>query len=271
MSNKVGVLILHGIGNQAKDKEREPEGYSIKLQQGVEEIFNGSVKVQEILYSQEFDYVDTRKKKLLSSSYKWQWITRFMRWILIYVLGDANSYKDKTTYFNVHKILFDGIEELKKGLDQDALIIIVAHSLGVRVVSDYIYDEQHGITAPDLAELAKLHDKVKIANNLRAIVSFGCNIPLFETGQKKTVSIKRPNDKFEWLNFFSPFDPLGYEMANYYDEEFGNSSNKPTFIKDEKVFSGGLLKSWNFFSHTAYWECKEISSAISQIIKGENL
>jgi hypothetical protein len=269
MSNKVGILILHGIGNQERD-------YSINLQQEIESAVklnsdssNKEVIFQEVLYSQEFDYVDNREADLLNSSYKWQYLTRFMRWVLIYVLGDASSYKDKTAYCNVHQIVFNEINLLKAKLESDSPIIVVAHSLGVRVISDYIYDEQHRINDPALAKLANLHNQTKVVDNLRAIVSFGCNIPLFETGQTKTVSIKRPNDKFEWLNFFSPFDPLGYKMANYYMEEFGNPGNTPKFITDTRVILLGLVNFWSFwnlFSHNGYWECKKISIAISKII-----
>lgn len=252
MNNKTGILILHGIGEQKKD-------YSMKLQQGIEEkLYNSNTAIvfQEVLYTDIFDEVRKRSEKLLDSSYKWQLLTRYIRHLFIYFLGDAASYKDKKGYVAVHQHLSDEIEALKQKLDANSPIIIVAHSLGAIIISDYVYDEQQGIGI----------QKTALANDLQAFVTFGCNIPLFETGHKKTVSIKQPNNAFKWLNFFSPFDPLGYRMEGYYDEEQINTNIPPKFITDIEVFPGGLLASWNFFSHISYWQCKEIHTAIAELV-----
>ncbi|MFZ2726412.1 MAG: hypothetical protein WAX77_09195 [Methylococcaceae bacterium] len=256
---KVGILILHGIGNQEKD-------YSMELQVNIENVINGVCAVQEVVYADVFGRPDDennnnskREKKSLESSYSWQRITRCIRKQFIYILGDATSYKDKVGYINVHKRLSKAIAILKGKLDDDAPIIVVAHSLGVMVISDYIYDEQKGINR------TTLHQN-KIADNLKAIVSFGCNIPLFETGHEETVSIKKPNLKFRWLNFYSPFDVLGYKMSNYYDREYYNKK-PPDFIEDREICSGGILCSWNIFSHISYWRDEEIASTIAELIK----
>lgn len=250
MSKKVGILILHGIGQQET-------GYSMKLQQNLINDFSGS-ELKEVLYSDLFP----PDLKLLDSSHSWQLATRTIRRLFITFLSDATSYKDRDGYKLAQLRLSDEIAKLKQNLDEDSPIIVVAHSMGAMLISDYVYDEQK----PPVEQ--KDWNKTKIVQNLRAIVTFGCNIPLFETGHKKTVSIQRPSEKFEWLNFFSPFDPLGYKMETYYQEEL-NEVHKPSFIKDKEIYPGGLFTSWNFFSHASYWTSTEISSAIRRIIKSE--
>ncbi len=255
MKNKVGILILHGIGLQKKD-------YSIKLQQGVEEKLNGSatqVVFREVLYADLFDdYARKRSQYLIDCSFKWQFILRSLRRLLIYVFGDALSYKDKDGYIEVHKYLSDEIAALKQQLDPDSPIIVVTHSLGAMLISDYVYDEQKGINQTGFK-------KTEIGSCLRAFISFGCNIPAFEMGHKKTISITKPGSQFVWQNFFSPFDALGYRIAEYYEEEYQHFNKPPEFISDYRIFPGGLLTFWNIFSHLGYWSNNKIHAAIAEV------
>ncbi len=255
MSNKVGVLILHGIGMQKKD-------YSIKLQQGIEEKLSSSGKqvvFREVLYAPIFDdYARKRCQYLVDTSFKWQFLLRGLRRLLIYVFADALSYKDKDGYNAVHKYLSDEIAALKKQLDPDSPVIVAAHSMGAMLISDYVYDEQKGINHTGVK-------KTEIEKSLRAFITFGCNIPVFEMGHKKTICIEKPNTRFKWLNFFSPFDALGYRIGGYYEEEYKHFGKLPTFITDYRIFPGGLLTFWNIFSHLGYWGNEKIHSAIAQV------
>lgn len=252
MSNKVGILILHGIGKQKTN-------YSSELQKGILNSIddtNKQVIFHEVLYSQLFDdYARKRSQYLMDSSHPLQLVERFIRYMLIYFFSDATSYKDKNGYNATHEYLSSELAVFKQKLDADSPIIVATHSMGAMVISDYVYDEQKGMTG-----------KTAIAKNLRAFITFACNIPLFEMGHSKTVSIEKPTDEFIWQNFFSPFDVLGYKVDDYYDEEYNHAGNRPQFIKDFKIFPGGLLKSWNVLSHTSYWECKDIHDAIGRII-----
>ncbi len=256
MGKKVGVLILHGVGVQ-------DEGYSIPMQEGIKTVLNNfevdaeQVEFKEVVYSDIFDInQEERSAYMVNTSSKFQLITRGIRRLMVFIFSDAVSYR--ACYKKVHKRLSDNIKDLQKKLVKGAPVIVAAHSMGVIAISDYIYDQQE-----------KKHIKLKLEkiSNLKALITFGCNIPLFEMGYEDTVCIKRPEtDKagnFFWTNFYSPFDVLGYRVEEYYTKR-----PLPDFpIKDVKVFPGCLCKFWNILSHTTYWRHEGIQEFIGETIK----
>jgi len=127
--------------------------------------------------------------------------------------------------------------------------------MGVMAMSDYLYDQQ--INSDSVSSFAKIND-------LRALITFGCNIPLFEMGHDNPKSIMSPSsdNDFYWKNFYSPFDVLGYRIADYY-----TIRPEPDFeITDTKVYSGGMFTKWNIGSHTGYWNHKTIIKTIKSAV-----
>ena len=257
MGKKVGVLILHGVGVQKA-------GYSDHLQNGIKaklktlQVNLTDIEFNEVRYSDVFDHNQKERSNYLkNTSSAWQQITRGIRKLLIFVLSDAVSYRAQ--YKKVHQRISNHIHALKDQLEPHAPIVIAAHSMGAMAISDYLYDEQEN-KFPEL-NLAKI-------SNLKALISFGCNIPLFEMGHDETVCIKRPeSDKvaqqFFWTNFYSPFDVLGYRISKYYKRR-----PQPAFdIEDIKIFPGGLFRFWNIGSHTSYWWHDDIHSLLGKTIK----
>ncbi len=249
MNNKVGVLVLHGIGSHK-------QGYSCALVKKVAALLKSKgcdskqVEIQEVVYTDIFDKQQREHSEyLLNTSGSCQFISRLIRRLLAFVLSDAVSYRASRK--DVHIVISEHIGKLYKNLPESAPVIVVAHSMGVMAISDYIYDlQKKECKNPDLRSI----------NNLKSIISFGCNIPLFEMGHDETVSIKRPSsdeDKtFRWINFFSPFDVLGYRIKKYYTQ-------KPDFeIDDKKIYAGGVFTKWNIFCHVGYWKNNEIHKAI---------
>jgi len=254
MDKKVGVLILHGVGIQKA-------GYSASLQAGVNELLErvglaqDQIAYQEVLYSDIFgEQQKERSEYLINTSGRFQFISRMIRKLLIFVLSDAVSYRAR--YKRVHKRISENIITLQSQLRDSAPVIIVAHSMGIIAISDYIYDLQK-----------KKHSEENYSeiNNLKAMITFGCNIPLFEMGHLTPISIKRPDSdadkkEFFWKNFYSPFDVLGYRISRYY-------SNEPEFpINDEKVYAGGIFSMWNLMSHGAYWDDNTVNEFISKAV-----
>lgn len=252
MNKQVGILILHGIGTQ-KQGYAQPLIDGIKAKLSQEEV--QKVAFNEVLYADIFDnYQQKREDYLENTSHGWQFLTRLIRRVLIFVLSDATSYKDKSAYQEIQQRLSQNIADLQAQLPVDAPVIIAAHSLGTMVISDYIYDEQEGKNAG--LGLAKI-------GNLKALISLACNIPLFEMGHKRTLCIKAPTQEFFWRNFFSPFDVLAYKVADYYDER-----PAPKFdIQDKEIFCGGLFTAWNVFSHLGYWKSSAIHTELSTIAR----
>ncbi|MGR9100576.1 MAG: hypothetical protein ACU826_08415 [Gammaproteobacteria bacterium] len=257
MSTKVGVLILHGIGLQQS-------GYSAEFQNGVQMAMQArgldprQVDFQEVVYSDLFDEQQIKRAPyLLSASSRFQIFTRLIRSLLIYIFSDAISYRAR--YKEVHQRISKNIEQLQKRLPDGAAVVVVTHSMGTMAVSDYIYDQQEN-KYPEL-NLADF-------DNLKGLVTLACNIPLFQMGFKETLCIKRPATDhrakdFFWTNFYSPFDVLGYKIADYYSKR----PNPKFDIDDRKVFAGNFLTKWNVFSHLGYWSHARVHDQVVDTIE----
>ena len=254
---KIGVLILHGMG-------RQKAGYAdgliddLKRRLGATNIDPEEVKFEAVLYAPVFEDIQRRRApKMQRASHRWQIFSRLARKLLIFIFSDATSYRG--TYVKVHKEVSMALGQLQNQIEDGAPIIVAAHSMGAIVISDYIYDRQQGIHQDSGFTGFK---------NLRALVTFGCNIPFFEMGHVETVPIDNPAagkgpPDFVWTNLYSPFDILGYPIDDYYDKA-------PDFvIHDIRFYAGGVLTFWNWFSHNAYWKAGRVHKEIVDVIAGQ--
>ncbi len=191
MKKKVGVIFIHGVGIQKED-------YSISMQKGIKSelrkigVDAEHVNFKEIVYSDIFDNNQKeRSEYMVNTSSSFQVVSRGIRKLLVFIFSDAVSYR--ACYKKVHERLSENIKDLQESLEEGAPVIVAAHSMGVIAMSDYIYDQQKKIYIELNLE--------KIAN-LKALISFGCNIPLFEMGYEETVCIKRPDTDINDKDFF---------------------------------------------------------------------
>jgi hypothetical protein len=100
---------------------------------------------------------------------------------------------------------------------------IFAHSLGGLVMTDWLRSRKN-------ARPQSLH-------------TFGCNLGLFNLGQRFDCPKALLNDKV-WINYYSPSDMLGFPLRT-----------RPEFaqVRDVKVRVGGIFKRWSGLAHTAYF------------------
>jgi hypothetical protein len=139
-------------------------------------------------------------------------------------------------------------------------LIILAHSLGGHVISNYIWDVQEA----DSGELSAFERM----NTLSGIITFGCNIPLFTFAYDKVEPIKFPpstlpdhlRTKAKWLNFYDPDDILAYPLKAI------NADCNETVAEDIAINVGGLFSSWNPMSHSAYWTDNSFTKPVSNFI-----
>ncbi len=146
-----------------------------------------------------------------------------LRQFFLYGFGDAGSleysaHNDEVKYIevqeNIQKALNNAYSEL--GRDNSKSVVIIAHSLGCQVISNYLWDAQNnkyifkntgGNDSPELDFL-----RLKSLINL---VTTGCNIPLFISGISDRQCFNKPNDQFKWDNwdnYYDPDDVLGWPL-----------------------------------------------------------
>ena len=264
MSKRLAILVIHGIGSQgpnfAEDMIEEISDRISDLGFNNSEVEWKSIYWADILESKQRKYL--RKTKLKNDL---NYIR--IRTNVISSLGDASAYQKvssqhNTTYKKIHNRINEKIKELYE-IDLDKKLVpmlILAHSLGGHIISNYIWDIQNSSTlnTSDFEQFL----------SLSGIITFGCNIPLFTFAFDKVIPIQFPpkqldsdlKKKAKWLNYYDPDDVLGYPLKTINDEY-----NK-VVDEDISINVGGVFSSWNPASHTEYWTDNSFTKPLSKYI-----
>jgi hypothetical protein len=267
MPKTLAVLVIHGIGSQAP-------GYSAAMQAKADariaQLGRDPLHIawKEIYWA---DILHVRQEQYLSDAgqankldYLW-----LRRWV-VSALGDASAYQQirtasNNTYELIHARIQTGLNELFTndlgGTERP--LVIMAHSLGGHIISNYIWDVQHAAPGSQHANAFENLD------TLVGLITFGCNLPLFTFAYTQVVPItfpppglppdllaKRP----EWINFYDPDDVLGYPLKPL------NAAYAGVVARDIEINAGGLLTSWNPASHDQYWTDNDLTAPAAELI-----
>ena len=149
---KLGVLVIHGMGSQkagySKDLRREVVGRMRRRK-----VAPKAVAWEEILWA---DALSGRENGLWKAMQlardpngrriplDWQSVREF----IVHNFGDAIAYHrddpQQSAYDKIHKLVDDRIRALTGRLDSpESPVVVLAHSLGAHIMSNYIWDRQH--------------------------------------------------------------------------------------------------------------------------------
>lgn len=276
MANKMGVLIVHGIGSQEADFANE------MIEELQERISASGNAITEIAWQPVFwaDILEHKEQSL------WNQLARGndldfvkIRKFVLSVLADAVAYQripgnQENIYDQIHKRVHQKLLNLKDKLGGSKPLVILAHSLGGHIVSNYIWDRQHGYEQ-DIYGTSPLEKMETVAG----LVTFGCNIPLFTLAYEPVEAIQFPpknlskffppsvspqklQTEVKWLNIYDPDDVLGYPLKPL------SPSYKAAVTKDLEINAGGILTSWTPASHTYYWTDNDVTRPVAKLISG---
>jgi len=267
MAKKLAIVVTHGMGTQERSFANPMIG---ELNDWVDDLGKDpnliawrSIYWADILIPQQRKYFQDAKRKG-DLDYN------FFRQFIINALGDATAYQQvkssaNTTYEDIHTRVAIGITRLNDATknpngSNSTPQIIIAHSLGGHIMSNYIWDMQKGHTTGS--------NGFERMETLAGFVTFGCNIPLFTFAYSKVVPIDFPakqlppstKNKARWLNFYDPDDILGYPLRPI------NAAYKNVVSEDKAINVGGFLTSWNPASHGKYWTDNDFTKPVSRFI-----
>lgn len=278
MPREIGVVVIHGMGAQQRR-------FSDDLQAAVsKELGEDRTRFvwQEVFWA---DVLEQRETDLLHAMrgatdahgervpLGWQSLREFV----MHNFGDALAYhrdrKAGSVYAAVHARISLALNALREALDDpSAPIVVMAHSLGVQMMSDYIWDRQHGRSSAD--------DPHCGIPNLAAIISFGCNVPLFALEFEVAVPVYLPGEAIaatalkaaaRWLNFLDRDDVLGWPMRPLYERHLPvldvRQRDTVQRIEDHEVNVGGLGSSWNPVSHGEYWSDRDFTAQVGKYLR----
>ena len=268
MAKRLAIAVIHGMGSQqpefAEEMIDELNGRVGDLNKDPEEIAWRSIYWADILAPRQEEYLRDANQ---NNDLDYIGLRRF----ILSALGDASAYRpvdspENTAYDLIHRRVRDANKALHDALDvADAPLIVMAHSLGGYIMSNYIWDMQHpgGNPPPGLSPFERMH-------TLAGMVTFGCNIPLFTFAYTNVVPIVFPaaelpdpgdvRGKAKWLNYYDPDDVLGYPLRSI------NAAYDAVVDEDIPINVGGLFSSWNPISHTKYWTDNDFTKPAAEFI-----
>ena len=216
MSAELAVLVIHGMGSQvpsfAEDMMEELNDRVDDLGKDSKTIAWKSIYWANILEGRQREYLRDAKR---AGDLDYIGLRQFM----LSAFGDASAYqkvesKENTTYKKIHKRVERDIKSLyvKELKSKPKPLVILAHSLGGHIMSNYIWDMQHSNDA-GMSPFERME-------KLSGIITFGCNIPFFTFAYEKVEPIQFPPKKLppglkkkaKWLNFYDPDDVLAYPL-----------------------------------------------------------
>ncbi|MBE1284676.1 MAG: hypothetical protein GJ676_15300 [Rhodobacteraceae bacterium] len=276
--NKLAVAVIHGMGSQGGDPQ-DINGISFSkelyrlLSRELGAEFMGRVGWREIFWAdilqeRQEDFVDDN---LAGKGARWMKVRRFV----MHNLADAASYRrtpqdqNDQIYTLIHARVHRTIERLEQITDGQTPLLILAHSLGGHIMSNYIYDMTQGTPEqPANSDFQRFR-------TMAGFVTFGCNIPVFSFSYDPSdiQPIQFPGTSIPdakrlrpwWLNMNDKDDALGMPLA-------GTSSGYQVLedsgqLDDRWIDSGGALTFWNPASHNGYWTDRHFYEPVAAMMR----
>ena len=279
MTADVAVAVIHGIGSQAdkypeiSDERTFSERLHRRLRRKLGRRRMARVAWREVFWA---DILGPRQDRYMEAIRP---LTRYdhVRGFLVHSIADAAAFQrregpedgpDDQAYGTIQDRVRATIADLNADTSDDTPLVILAHSFGGYVLSNYVWDMQHGALSPPTP--------FQRMETISRFVTFGCNIPLFTFHRppEAVEPIAFPGralpggDRREpwWLNFYDQDDVLGYPLAPI-GPHYQALADRGE-LHDLAINAGGLLRSWNPLSHEAYWTDPRFVRPVARVLRG---
>lgn len=256
-------MVAHGMGDQKPDFAAD---FIQRLRKRVAELrFDPDDIAFQPLYWADLTE-GTQKKYMSAASAASKLENRGARAFVVSAFGDATAYqrvRGGGVYEEVRRRVRETVGLLYEQVQRDDVpLIVVAHSLGGHIASNYIWDIQNPEAVDEGLspfERFKTH---------AGMVTFGCNIPLFTFAYKELIPIKFPGGELSedvrvaarWLNFFDRHDVLGWPLKPL-SEEY-----RKVVSEDIEIKAGSNLPVLSLKSHSEYWKSKNLVSPTAALL-----
>lgn len=275
--NKVAILVIHGMG-KSKIEEKDSNGnrfsggmYS-KLRQKMgaadfdEKIIWREVYWADILHKRQQDYIQDS----LVGRARWMFLRKFV----MHNLADAGSYRQSSSgnsdvYARIHGRVQKAVAGIERDHGETIPMVVLAHSLGGLIMSNYIYDLQKG------AEVVPLASDFQRMQTMCGFITFGCNIPIFQFAFPRDVVApiafpgvqitSKKRIKTWWHNYNDKDDVLGMPLAGIGPKYEYLRANRQLY--EDWINVGGFFNFWNPVSHTKYWTARQLINPVAGFLK----
>lgn len=264
MSKDVVVVTVHGMGDT---KTNYDQALKVEIRDRL-----GSNKWSKVCWETAYyqDVLQGNQRRMMQDMKSKADIDFIkLRKFLLYGFSDAAAMEAKPTQKNsvYHQIQDKIVDALQNALsrvdDEKTPVVLLAHSLGCQVMSNYIWDAQQSSVAagvfrsdiPNPIGKTTDHDKFLRLKTLKHLFTSGCNIPIFIAGKPKEkiepILVNKRGWNIDWQNYYDADDVLGWPLKPI------NTPYREAVRIDKEINAGGnfvdWLKSSTPLAHGNYW------------------
>ncbi|HJV65567.1 MAG TPA: hypothetical protein VJ550_07540 [Geomonas sp.] len=266
MNKKLGVLLVHGMGAIADDFAHDAIA-ELKEKIAGRGLDHDEVAWQTVYWAPTLAAQESRLWGALSADHDLNWAK--LRKFFINAFGTISSYhaaheRPGSIYHQVHGTVHEALRELIGKLDgEDRPLVVMAHSLGSMIMSNYIWDRQQGRDRERYG--ATPFERME---TLAGLVTLGSTIPLLSVAANPVTAIEFPasglpekvRKKAKWLNLYDADDVLGWPLKPL------SPSYAAAVSEDLEVSVGNILTSWNPANHAAYWTDDSVMKPVGYLL-----
>ena len=273
--SELAIIAVHGMGDTKRNFDQ-------RLKKEIRDRV-GDDRWQNLVWRQVYfqDILQENQERVMQDSMRQanvDWIR--LRRFLLYGFSDAATMQARphlpgSVYQQIQQRILNVLEDALKVLgDPKKPVVVISHSLGCQVVSNFIWDAQStkkvesGVFRSDSAKpigKTSLDDKFRRLKTLRYWFTSGCNIPIFVAGlPKKEIHPVETNSRgwrFRWENYYDPDDVLGWPLQPL------SSEYRTAVAVDRDINAGGLVSSWTPMSHLGYWKDDDFLDPIENALR----
>ena len=188
MSSALAVVTIHGMGWQ---EAQYSAGLKAELQSRLRNAGSDPDRVDfheihwaKITEEPQRDYLEKARRQ---TDLDYVALRRFV----VSSLGDPAAYSrhgeiESSTYEQIHDLVRDELATVADQAGAETPVVVIAHSLGGHIMSNYIWDLQSGYAQPEGS------GTLEAMTSLAGFITFGTNIPLFALAHRVRKPIAFP-------------------------------------------------------------------------------
>ena len=255
---KLAIAVIHGMGS-------EDQFFSVELKHRITEEYVSAEEGRhedDLIYQEIYwgDLVKEQQKSLIeSSNYKKDLTYMNLRELIVDHLGTTLAYRT-SMYDVIQKRVKESLSKLcslRRVDPEKTPLVVLAHSFGSVIMSDYIYDIQkrQAETADGTIEGMSNLEQFK---TLAGFITFGTPMALFslqsDSAFASPINIvgselpEKIKERVQWNNFYDKDDIIAYPLKGI------NDTYSELITGDYEINVGSAATSWNPACHNGYWE-----------------
>ncbi len=271
---KIGVIVIHGVGRLGDRRPAQTSDltFSADMARRVQRKLGddaGRVAWREVFWS---DILQGRQQGFLDDI-RDKTNAEAPRGFVMAALSDAAAYRktadgSSAFYEQIHSRLELTVRDIEADIGPGGQLLILAHSLGGHVVSNYIYDLQRFEARTGERRFGSPLQNMR---TVAGLMTFGCNIPVFLFPHKPDdiTPITYPGADLPqeqqivtwWQNFYDREDILAYPLGPAAPRYAKMVSDR--HLRDIPIHLGAPpTGGWDPLSHASYWDDAELIAPV---------